>query len=123
MCIETHETYSSMEDLCLVATEAPTMIVEVLLSLLGFVVGVFTTYASMGARFVTGGQCVEHRSSCRAVGKAEGSVSDSRTKVMEERIRSLEEAIERLWKCSQVNNAGIVAIALKLGVNLPGGQA
>lgn len=111
-----------MEGSCLMTAGTPTVLVEVLLSLLGFVVGVFTTYASMSARFVSLNQCDEHRSGCRAVGRAEDSASDNRFKAMEDRIKSLEEAIERLWKCSQRNNAAIVAIALKLGVNLPGGQ-
>lgn len=99
-----------------------TIIIEVLLTLLGFIVGVFTTYLSMNARFVLLAQCNDHRNSCRALGKAEDNASSDRAKRMDERINGLEEAIERLWKCSQNNNAAIVAIAVKLGVALPGGQ-
>lgn len=97
-----------------------TIIIEVLLTLLGFIVGVFTTYLSMNARFVLLAQCNDHRKSCYALGKAEDTASNDRAKMMEERIRGLEEAIERLWKCSQNNNSAIVAIAVKLGVTLPG---
>lgn len=95
---------------------------EVLVGLLGSVCGAFVTYSAMYRVFISREQCQSLRDGCKALAIAQHESSGDKMKALDERIQVLEECIKRLETCSRNNWTGIVAIASKLGVTLPGDQ-